>query len=115
MPYKNIVYSCLVLLALFTGCGLKEGVVQKESRSFLWFTGNTENAIVFIDDLNPIILNEKSSDTSNEAENNTKKSGQVHYEISPGKHTIIVKKSGAEIVNRNILLGNGITKEIQIP
>ena len=115
MSYKSIFCFGLVLLALCGGCGLKEGVVQKDEKSFLWFTGNTSNAIVYIDDLNPIMLNEKSSTSSNGDEDNTYKSSQVHYEISPGKHTIIVKKSGEEVVNRNILLGNGITKEIKIP
>ena len=115
MSYKNIFYSWLVLLVLCGGCGLKEGVVQKEPKSFLWFTGNTQNAIVYIDDLNPIVLNEGNSSASNNDDNNTNRSGEVHYEITPGKHTIVVKKSGQEVVNRNILLGNGITKEIQIP
>lgn len=115
MSYKKIIYLGLVFLMLCGGCGLKEGVVQKEPKSFLWFTGNTQNAIVYIDDLAPIMLNERSISASDEGENNTNRSGQVHYEISPGKHTIVVKKSGEEVVNRNVLLGNGITKEIQIP
>ena len=115
MSYKKIFYSWLVLLVLCGGCSLKEGVVQKEPKSFLWFTGNTQNAIVYIDDLNPIVLNEGNSSASNNDANNTNRSGEVHYEITPGKHTIVVKKSGQEVVNRNILLGNGITKEIQIP
>ncbi len=102
MKYKKIIFLGLVLLILSGGCGLKEGVVQKEPTSFLWFTGNTQNAIVYIDDLAPITLNEQ-------------RGSQVHYKISPGKHIIVVKKSGEEIVNRIVLLGNGITKEIQIP
>ena len=103
MNYKKIIFLGLVLLILSVGCGgIKEGVVQKEPTSFLWFTGNTQNAIVYIDDLAPITLNEQIG-------------SQVHYKISPGKHIIIVKKSGKEVVNRNVLLGNGITKEIQIP
>lgn len=115
MSYKSIFLGGVVLLLLIGGCGLKEGVVQKESKSFLWFTGDTHNAIVYIDDLNPITLNESSSSANSEVENNTNKSGQVHYQISPGKHSVVVKKSGQEVVNRNILLGSGTTKEIQIP
>ena len=115
MSYKNFLYFGLILLTLCVGCGLKEGVIQKEPKSFLWFTGNTRDAVVYIDDLNPIILNEISMSVSDADGNNTKKSSQVHYQISPGKHTIVVKKSGAEVVNRSILIGDGITKEIQIP
>lgn len=103
MTCKSISYLLLVFLLLCGGCGLTEGVVQKEAKSFLWFTGNTQNAIVYIDNLAPITLD------------NTNKSSSIHYELSPGKHSIIVKKSGEEVVDRNILLGNGITKEIQIP
>lgn len=85
------------------GCGLQEGVIQKESKSSLWFTGNIKNSIVYIDDLAPINLNDNSG------------FDPIHYEISPGKHVIVVKRSGEEVVNRNILLGSGITKEIHIP
>ncbi len=114
MSYKKFIYLGFALLLLCVGCGLKEGVVQKESKSFLWFTGNTQNAIVFVDDLAPIILNEKTSNASDD-ENNTNRVSQVHYQITPGKHTIVVKISGEEVVNRKVLLGSGITKEIQIP
>jgi hypothetical protein len=102
MSYKKIICCSLTLLMLCCGCGLTEGVVQKESKSSFWFTGNTQNATVYIDDLAPIILSEGNND-------------QIHYEISPGKHKIVVKRSGNEIVNRVVLLGSGITKEIQIP
>ena len=101
MSYKTCGFIALILLLLFSGCGLKEGVVHKEQKSFLSFTGNTKNATAHIDNLAPIRL--KSS------------SKRIHYQISPGKHTIIIKRSGVEIVNRNILIGNGTTREIQIP
>ena len=113
MSYKKIFYLGLVLLWICGGCGIKEGVVQKETKSFLWFTGNTQNAVVFIDDLTPIMLNKMSSVSDNN-ENSTNR-GKVYYEISPGKHTIVVKKSGEVVVHRNVLLGNEITKEIKIP
>ena len=102
MIYKKIML-CFILLIVgfFPACGLKEEVVQKEAKSFISFTGEIQDAVVYIDDLDPITLNKKSNET--------------HYEISPGKHTIIVKKSGKEVVNRSLLLGNGITREIKIP
>jgi hypothetical protein len=101
MSYQKIIYLGLVIFLLCIGCGLKEGVVQKEPKSFLWFTGNTKDAIVYIDDLSPIILKENQA--------------KIHYEISPGKHSIVVKKMGEEVINRIVLFGNGITKEIEIP
>lgn len=115
MSYKKIIYFGVAILLLCGGCGLKEGVVQKESKSFLWFTGNIENAIVYIDDLSPIILNDGYVGTGADGGNNTRNYNEIHYEISPGKHTVVVKKAGKEVVNRIILLENGIIKEIQIP
>ena len=115
MSYQKCVYLGLVILLLCGGCGLKEGVVQKEPKSYLWFTGNTKNATVYIDDLRPIILNENRGNASVDGENKTETSDKIHYEISPGKHSIIVKKMGKEVVNRIVFLGNGIIKEIEIP
>lgn len=114
MTYNGIINLALTVLLLCGGCGLKEGIVQKEPKSYLWFTGDTQDATVYIDDLAPIALNRQSSTATNKDEN-TNRSNQVHYEISPGKHSIVVKKLGKELVNRRVLLGNGITKEIQIP
>jgi len=87
---------------LFCGCGLKETVVQKEKVSYLSFTGNISNVIVHIDDLEPINLNNTSSKN-------------VQYEISTGKHHIVITKNGEEVVNRVVLLGSGSVKEIKIP
>ncbi|WP_282754949.1 hypothetical protein [Desulfuromonas thiophila] len=115
MTLKRITNLGLVILLLLCGgCGLKEGIVQKEPTSYLWFTGDTNDATVYIDDLAPIKLESQSSTATTESEN-TNRTNQIHYELSPGKHSIVVKKSGEEVVNRNVLLGNGITKEIQIP
>lgn len=101
MSSIRLCFLSLTITLLLCGCGLNEGVLQKESKSFLWFTGNTKNSVVYIDDLVPIDLNDE------------KKS--AHYQISPGVHCIIIKNSGFELVNRKVLLGSGITKEITIP
>ena len=104
----------ILFFLLCIGCGLKEGVIQKEPRSFLYFTGNTENAMVYIDGGTAIVL-DHSSDNDNNGNAQTNSSGQVLYEISPGKHDIIVERTNEVVVHRKVLLGNGITKEIQIP
>ncbi len=112
MPTKIVCYLGLICLLLCSGCGLKEGVVTKDSKSFLWFTGNTQNAIVYIDDLAPVDLSGQAVVSSDAGADNK---GEVHYRISPGKHTVVVKKSGVEVVHRTVLLGDDITKEIRIP
>jgi len=116
MSYQK---SAFIILGLFVillcvGCGLKEGVVQKEAKSYLWFTGNTEGALVYIDDLKPIELGTHYYIDSATGEK-IKSNKDIHYEITPGKHRVIVKKMGTKIVNRIVLLGNGIIKEIEIP
>lgn len=115
MSYKKTICLVLILLILNVGCGLKQGVVQKEPKSFFWFTGNIENAIVYIDDLDPIVLSEKRIVKDEEGDDNSYSNDIIYYEINPGKHTVIVKVNGKEVVNRIVLLGDGIVKEIKIP
>lgn len=115
MSSRTLSYFGLFCM-LLVGCGLTEGVVQKDQRSFLWFTGDTDNAIVQIDDLEPIELDKPYVTVMKDGEWHRKeKSEKIHYEISPGKHRIIVKKAGQVVVERIVLLGNGAIKEIKIP
>lgn len=100
MIHKNLLILCVVGVLVFCGCGLKETVTQKEKVSYLTFTGDTVGAIVRIDDLEPIVLNNEKN---------------IHYEMSSGKHHVVVIKDGAKVVNRTILLGSGSSKEIKIP
>ncbi len=102
MNHKKMIVAGFLCLVIFFGCGLKETVVQKEKISYLSFSGNIENAVVFVDDLEPISL---KSD----------KREPVHYEVSAGKHHIVVTKNGSEVVNRIVLIGSGSVKEIKVP
>lgn len=114
MSYKKAIYLGLVILLLCVGCGLKEGVVQKEAKSYLWFTGNTEGALVYIDDFNSIELG-KNYYIDSETGEKIEKNKEIHYALTPGKHKVIVKKMETIIVNRIVFLGGGIIKEIKIP
>ncbi len=107
-----VVFTLLFLLA---GCGLKEGTVQKEKKSYLMFTGNTENATVYIDEFAPINLSGHDYDPVNSKIETTPGTKQLHFQLPPGKHVIVVKRSDQEIVRRIILLGNETVKEIQVP
>jgi hypothetical protein len=99
MTYVKIIIFGMVMFFFCQGCGLNETVVQKEKKSYLTFIGNLEGSVVYIDNLDPITLIQQ----------------KINYEISPGKHRIVVKKDSKEVVNRELLLGNGIVKEIEIP
>jgi hypothetical protein len=112
MLYFRLSFIVLLFSGLIVGCGLTEGVVQKDPASYLWFTGNTENAVVYINDLKPISLKKKYRTADEDDEANIK---TTHYKIAPGKYTIVVKKADQLVVNRTVLLGNGITREINIP
>lgn len=90
----------LILSVAFVGCGYTEGIVQKSPKSYLWFTGKTQNAFAFIDDREPFEVDNRKT---------------THFQIAPGKHKIIVKKNDQIVVNRVLLIGDGMTKEIQVP
>ena len=40
---------------------------------------------------------------------------EEHYKVTPGKHTIVVRKNGSVVVKRTLLLGDGIAREIRVP
>ena len=113
---KRFIFAALgaLLLSLGSGCGLREGVTQKDQASYLRLTGNTENAFLSIDGKEGIALGKTSyidKDTNKKVD-----SGElVHYQVSPGQHRIVVTKNGAQVVDRVVLLGDGIVKEIQVP
>lgn len=96
------------LLFLIIGCGYYEGVVQPTPRSYLSFLGNTSGAIAVIDDVTTINLEK-------ELRGNDGESRVVLFQIAPGKHKVVVTRVGQEIVNRVIIVGDGATKEIQVP
>ncbi|MBL7049727.1 MAG: hypothetical protein ISR96_09465 [Nitrospira sp.] len=102
---RNITQLCLIFccILIFTACSYKEGIVQSSSESYLHFTGNTENVLITIDMADPLPIASASE------------SGKpIHYQVSPGKHKIKVTRDNIIIVNREILIGEGMTKEINI-
>jgi hypothetical protein len=99
---KCLFIILFIFLATFyiAGCGYKEGALVKDPVSYLWFTGNTSQAIVTIDDTKSFEL---------------EKEGLIHYQIPPGKHRVVVRKGSEVVVDRVLIIGNEITQEIRIP
>ncbi len=97
---KNVllIISLLVLLG-FSGCGYKQGVITGDKKSYLYFTGNTENILVSIND--GIQFSVKAGKDN-------------QYKIKPGKHLVKVYKGDKIIVKREIFVGDGIAKEIEV-
>lgn len=90
--------SCLVLV--LSACGYREGIIQSDSKSYLVFTGNIQDTTVSIDNVDPFPLEDNAD--------------KVHYQVSHGKHLITIKRDNKLIINREIFLGKGMTKEINI-
>lgn len=90
-----------LLFIIMAGCGYKEGVTTSEQASFLYFTGDAKGATVIIDDTSSFVIEQMGE--------------QEHYKVTPGKHTIVVKKHGNVVVKRTLLLGDGIAREIKVP
>lgn len=101
--YAIIFLTLLSCLSLLTagGCGYKEGVKIEEQKAYLYFTGNTQGAEVLVDGA-PFTLGENVSPDD-------------LYQIEPGQHQIEVKQGGATVINRKLYVGEGISREIQIP
>lgn len=98
------ILSLILAMHCITACGLKEEVVVPDTKTYLWFTGDTKGAKVYIDDASPFSLRDTSD-----------RIADTHYEIRPGRHRIIVQKNGQVVVDRDLLLGNGSVKEIKLP
>ena len=114
---KNIIkVFCLILIGIlcFPGCSYKEGIEQGEPQSYLLFTGNTQGALASVDGEEPFTVDADQNTTANfrEARSST---SRTLYQISSGKHVIIVKKGEKVVVHREVLIGSGMTKEIYIP
>jgi hypothetical protein len=111
---SKILGLALVLFLSFSGCGYKEGIEQSDLQSYVWFTGDTKDAIATIDNNEPFRI-EPAYSVDESTGSKTPKQGRTLYQVSPGKHKVIVKKNDEVVVNRVILISAGITKEIKIP
>lgn len=99
---KKLALTVLSVLFVFmAGCGYKEGVKTQEQATYIYFTGNAKGAEVTIDAASVFIVEKGGT--------------EEHYKLAPGKHNIVVKKDGNIVVNRTLLLGDGIAREINVP
>lgn len=89
----------LGLLLSFSGCGYKEGVVTGEKKSYLYFTGNTKDITVTIDQ-NPSFTVEAGRDNQ--------------YSVKSGKHIVKVFRENQLIIEREIFISDGVAKEIGV-
>jgi len=91
-------FVLLLVGTLIFACGYTTGTIQKAEKSFIVFSGNLENVKIHIDELEPF----------------TPSNGK-HYEMAPGKHTLLAYREGKLLLNRIIILENQVTTEIKVP
>ena len=104
--------SLFFVIFMICACGYKEGIVQKSEKAFIKFTGNLENAIVQIDNLEPFKLVGAATYDGSWQKVDT---DTIMYEISPGKHLMKVYRGETLIINRILILDNQIVTEVRIP
>ena len=100
----------LAVCLLLGSCGYQEGVVQRAEQSYLKFTGNWANASVQIDDRRPFTLTVPDPTQSQSPSPTT-----TLYQLSPGRHRLVVSREGRTVVDRVLILENHATMEVQIP
>ena len=98
MKYAISIIS-LALIFGMSGCGYKEGVATASQKSYLYFSGNTNDVKVSVD-------GGKSFDVKEGQEN--------QYTIKSGKHLVEVYRDNKIIVKREIFVSDGIAKEIEV-
>lgn len=87
------------MLLLLSGCGYKSGVVTQEAKAYLYFSGNVDGVEVSIDEGPGFEV---------------KKGQENRYKLKPGMHRVKVYRDKKLIVDREIYLGDGIAKEIEV-
>lgn len=93
-------FFALMLAFLLASCGgYNETITQKADKSYLKFVGVTTEATVTIDGGEAFKLNPKIE----------------VYQLTPGKHRVTIYRNNQLVVDRNIILDNQATMEVQIP
>ena len=96
---KLILIVGLIASIFLSGCGYKEGVATATQKSYLYFTGKTNDMVVSIDNGEKFNI---QTGTNNQ------------YAIQPGKHLVEVYKDNRLIIKREIFISDGISKEIEV-
>jgi outer membrane usher protein FimD/PapC len=93
-------FAALMLAFLLVSCGgYNETITQKADKSFLKFVGATTEVTVTIDGTNTFTLDPKIE----------------VYQITPGKHRVTIYRNNQLVVDRNLIVDNQATMEVQIP
>ena len=114
MKKWTILAIAVLLVVSFASCGYQEGIREPDRQSFIWFSGQTQNAVAIVDNGEPVQLG-ATYYVDSETGERVNKGGKILYQVTPGKHEIFVKKEDRIVVHRKVLIGSGSTKEIWVP
>ncbi len=115
MKKINTTFLSLLVLVLLFGCVYKEGIIQPDQKSYIWFSGITDGSIATIDGGEPFKVEIGYYYNDQTDTGKVDKKGKTLYQVKPGRHEIIVKRGNEIRVNRVVLISSGATKEINIP
>jgi len=91
--------AAMLMVALLAGCGYKQGVQTEARQSFLYFSGDVKDVLVSVDGAAQFAV----------------KPGRDNlYSIPPGNHKVTVTREGVIVVERDIYVGDGVAKEIEV-
>lgn len=96
---KLLAYLSVLSIIILSGCGYKSGVTTEEEKAYLYFSGSMDNVSVSVD-------NGPAFTVKNGKEN--------QYKIKPGKHVVKVFRGKELVVEREVYIGDGISKEIEV-
>ena len=108
-----LIIAVITVLSIIN-CGYQEGIRETDRQSYIWFSGQTKDAIAIVDNGAPFKL-EQTNYIDGETGQKVNNDGKMLYQVKPGKHEILVKKNEQVVVHRNIMIGTGATKEIRVP
>lgn len=94
-----IALSFALTLVASCGGGYTSGTVQSAEESFLKFTGNTIGVTISVDAGTPFPYS-KETDL---------------YKLKPGSHAVKVYRGAQLVVDRQLVLDNHVTFEIDVP
>lgn len=90
-----------ISMMLTAGCGYNAGVRTAEATSYIYFTGDVEGVEVFIDETPAFVV--------------TAIGPKNVYKLSPGVHTIVLKRNSKVLSKRRVMYADGTENEYNVP
>lgn len=104
---KFTLFCCAIFIA---SCGSYSATTQKDPMSYIQFVGLQGNESLLLDDLET-----QSLSAGNFEQYNLEGVPVTKLSVKPGKHKVVIQRSGNAILDRTIYIGPDSTFEVLIP